>query len=648
MKPIKNRRTFEEGDEVIVKGVEREGTVNKRHGDFYNVTLDATGEKKEKNVFAGDMVKASVELEPELWNDVYNNILESVVDSYYGDPEAVDSDLLYSDVQFLVKEYCKDKNEDEIDSYEMEKYIKNKLDYDDYLPDEIESSTQIKSSVEESGRYEIYYNTNNASYTRGWDLDYPNRQDSFDSIDEIATWMYDNNCGYGLVDENEQPLPNLTLDDLVEAANNADISGGDTAVFSFEDFETGEKKYTQWNPDDFGPGEMDEDGMIMASKKQIKSAKSEEDFQDAISELEMYFEVNAEGNMFPLGRRVNDWDYMYAVDDICRKHNVRFVDGFEMGRINPSYEGYGDHTYFVINSSKQIKSTANISKLNSRSLTNKQRHLIHWLREKGIPFEKMVVFGKFGSKNNIPIEVNDPNNFASLNMCDIGIIDDTNTITDFYDTSELKDNRREQLVYGYSRHSTTNSDGLGESKYFTLNTENSLVEDEVTSSRQIKSAKHTSDDLFDLCRWDMLEHTVFLDRDQCKESKLGMSDLIDLLNEVAPYWQVLIILRSLKMFVERRRILQQRQDLRCLKLQKIMHDLLISFINHLMFIRRLLLVTIWTTQDSLHFQKLHSIFLHCSLIFVLFTSLQQVVSSIHTMNLHRHFMRRQKTIMMTL
>jgi len=131
-------------------------------------------------------------------------------------------------------------------------------------------------------------------------------------------------------------------------------------------------------------------------------------------------------------------------------------------------------------------------------------------------------------------------------MCGIGIIDDTNTITDFYDTSELKDNRREQLVYGYSRHSTTNSDGLGESKYFTLNTENSLVEDEVTSSRQIKSAKHTSDDLFDLCSWDMLEHTVFLDRDQCKESKLGMSDLIDLLNEVAPYWAGVDNLEKLK------------------------------------------------------------------------------------------------------
>ena len=56
---INSRKTFEEGDEVIVKGVEREGTVNKRRGDYYNVTLDATGKKEENNVFVGDIVRAS-------------------------------------------------------------------------------------------------------------------------------------------------------------------------------------------------------------------------------------------------------------------------------------------------------------------------------------------------------------------------------------------------------------------------------------------------------------------------------------------------------------------------------------------------------------------------------------------------------------
>ena len=59
MKALKNRKTFEEGDNVIVKGVDRKGTVNKRKGDFYNVTLDATEEQEKNNVFAGDMVKAS-------------------------------------------------------------------------------------------------------------------------------------------------------------------------------------------------------------------------------------------------------------------------------------------------------------------------------------------------------------------------------------------------------------------------------------------------------------------------------------------------------------------------------------------------------------------------------------------------------------
>lgn len=59
MKALKNRKTFEEGDNVIVKGVDRKGTVNKRKGDFYNVTLDAAEEQEKNNVFAGDMVKAS-------------------------------------------------------------------------------------------------------------------------------------------------------------------------------------------------------------------------------------------------------------------------------------------------------------------------------------------------------------------------------------------------------------------------------------------------------------------------------------------------------------------------------------------------------------------------------------------------------------
>lgn len=64
----------------------------------------------------------------------------------------------------------------------------------------------------------------------------------------------------------------------------------------------------------------------------------------------------------------------------------------------------------------------------------------------------------------------------------------------------------------------------------------SLKESQNDYPINIKSSKYTPDELFNLCQWDMLENTVFLDRDQCKESKLGMSDLIDLLNEVAPSW----------------------------------------------------------------------------------------------------------------
>jgi len=59
MRKIQNRKIFEEGDNVIVKGTDRKGTVNKRKGDFYNVTLDAAEEQEKDNVYSGDMVKAS-------------------------------------------------------------------------------------------------------------------------------------------------------------------------------------------------------------------------------------------------------------------------------------------------------------------------------------------------------------------------------------------------------------------------------------------------------------------------------------------------------------------------------------------------------------------------------------------------------------
>ena len=206
MRRIQNRKTFEEGDNVIVKGVDRKGTVNKRKGDFYNVTLDAAEEQEKNNVFAGDMVKASRQI---------NSMAIKTLEKYYKDGMLTKKEV----IAILMRE-------------------------------------------------------------NGWD--YPMAK-------QVADYY--------------------------------------------------ERVFTPVN-----------------SSKQIRSARSEEEFQDAISELEMYFGVNAEDNMFPLGRRVTDWDYMYAVDDICRKHNVRFVDGFEMGKINPSYEGYGDHTYFVINNSRQIKS----------------------------------------------------------------------------------------------------------------------------------------------------------------------------------------------------------------------------------------------------------------------------------------------------
>lgn len=59
MNNLSQRKTFEEGDEVVMKNAERKGVVTKRRGDFYNVVLEPTGSEEENNVYAGDLVKAS-------------------------------------------------------------------------------------------------------------------------------------------------------------------------------------------------------------------------------------------------------------------------------------------------------------------------------------------------------------------------------------------------------------------------------------------------------------------------------------------------------------------------------------------------------------------------------------------------------------
>ena len=88
---------------------------------------------------------------------------------------------------------------------------------------------------------------------------------------------------------------------------------------------------------------------VIESSKQIKSAKSEDEFNEAVAAIADYFMVNADGNNIPVGREITDIDYENGLDDIFRKYNVS---------LRPSK--FNDRNYIVVNNmivknSRQIK-----------------------------------------------------------------------------------------------------------------------------------------------------------------------------------------------------------------------------------------------------------------------------------------------------
>ena len=68
-------------------------------------------------------------ISPDEWNDIYNSLLESAVDAYDGDPENVDGDSMYWDIFNLVEKF-------EGDDEDLESYIRENIDYEDYIPDD--------------------------------------------------------------------------------------------------------------------------------------------------------------------------------------------------------------------------------------------------------------------------------------------------------------------------------------------------------------------------------------------------------------------------------------------------------------------------------------------------------------------------------
>lgn len=99
----------------------------------------------------------------------------------------------------------------------------------------------------------------------------------------------------------------------------------------------------QWDDWRRGYSEGDEDRIH--SSRQITSAKSEEEFEDVIIQIEDVLGVNVEhGNIFNLNSEIDE-DTEYKIDNICRQYNCEFVP------INGSRRQYR-----LIQSSRRIQS----------------------------------------------------------------------------------------------------------------------------------------------------------------------------------------------------------------------------------------------------------------------------------------------------
>ena len=104
---------------------------------------------------------------------------------------------------------------------------------------------------------EIYYNENVASASRGIEADEPNKTETFENLKDLASWMLDKGLYGDFVDEDtDEIIPiKCTIENLIDAANDADVTGGYPIIFSID---VDDKVYeTDWVED--GVFEDDED-----------------------------------------------------------------------------------------------------------------------------------------------------------------------------------------------------------------------------------------------------------------------------------------------------------------------------------------------------------------------------------------------------
>lgn len=129
--------------------------------------------------------------------------------------------------------------------------------------------------------YEIFYNENLGTQYRDRTADVENTTKQFEHLVDLAQWLVNNGVGDYLVDDQGDDYklytPNITIPNILESINNADIDAGDLIVFSITNTYTGKAWTSVWDPSEFESededDDWDKDEEFEESKKRISSKK---------------------------------------------------------------------------------------------------------------------------------------------------------------------------------------------------------------------------------------------------------------------------------------------------------------------------------------------------------------------------------------
>ena len=212
---------------------------------------------------------------PRINKNLASKIRKIIIDAQYDGPnpslskEVRDKSLeVFADkgsigIHYTAEEAHPDQIREELTnllSSELEEFGKVDIYLDAYDRSGNEKYYQIsekkKMTEAASKKYEVYFNTNWSCRTRGTDSDQPSMTETFKDVRSLLTFLDEESIIY-LEDEEWaghyklNSLSDDAMDDLIEACNEVDVTGGDTVVFYIKNLQNGVVRETDWDSTDF-------------------------------------------------------------------------------------------------------------------------------------------------------------------------------------------------------------------------------------------------------------------------------------------------------------------------------------------------------------------------------------------------------------